>query len=124
MSPALAHTLAHFLSAAFLRASPLSRTLAPHSRAALATPARRVPDFSGHLYQVSRRAEACATVSDHLRPANSISPSRPRRTRARHYSFDSDASATAADIYTILRAPRRPARPLATLHTPKTLHAS
>ncbi|KAH9031709.1 hypothetical protein EDB84DRAFT_1562207 [Lactarius hengduanensis] len=97
---------------------------APHSRAALATPARRVPDVSGHLYQVSRRAKACATVSDHLRPANSISPSRPRRTCARHYSFDSDAPATAADIYTTPRAPRRPARPLATLHTPKTLHAS
>ncbi|KAH9028309.1 hypothetical protein EDB84DRAFT_1563144 [Lactarius hengduanensis] len=46
---------------------------APHSRAALATQARRVPNLSGHIYKVSRRAKACATVSDCSRPTDRTS---------------------------------------------------
>ncbi|KAH9015537.1 hypothetical protein EDB84DRAFT_1565684 [Lactarius hengduanensis] len=45
----------------------------PHSRAALATYARRVTDAGGHLYEVSRHTEACATDSDHLRPTDPVS---------------------------------------------------
>ncbi|KAH8989006.1 hypothetical protein EDB86DRAFT_2005077 [Lactarius hatsudake] len=40
----------------------------PHPRAALVTQARRVTDQGDRLCEVSRPAEACATVSDHLRP--------------------------------------------------------
>ncbi|KAH9030882.1 hypothetical protein EDB85DRAFT_2146395 [Lactarius pseudohatsudake] len=47
--------------------SPLVFLSVPHSRAALATHARRVPDPGGHSYEVSRRADACATICDHLR---------------------------------------------------------
>ncbi|KAH9018842.1 hypothetical protein EDB85DRAFT_2279223 [Lactarius pseudohatsudake] len=41
--------------------SPLAFLSVPHSRAALATQARRVPDPSGHSYEVSRRADAIST---------------------------------------------------------------
>ncbi len=44
----------------------------PHSRAALATQTRRVPNPNGHLYEVTCRAEACVTVSDPFRPPNCI----------------------------------------------------
>ncbi|KAH9051388.1 hypothetical protein EDB83DRAFT_2676497 [Lactarius deliciosus] len=44
----------------------------PHSRAALATRTQRIPNPGGHSYVVLRRAEACATVSDHLRPTDPI----------------------------------------------------
>jgi len=60
------------------------------SRAALATQARRVPDRDGHPCEVTRRAEACATVSDRLRPPDPVGLSvahrfrfRTRRTRPR-----------------------------------------
>src|SRR6266702_1591806 len=39
----------------------------PHSRAAFATQVRRVSNISSHPCEVTRRAEACATASDHLR---------------------------------------------------------
>jgi len=39
----------------------------PHSHAALATQVRRVSNISSHPCEVTRRAEACATASDHLR---------------------------------------------------------
>jgi len=44
----------------------------PHSRAALATRTRRVPNCGGHLYEVTCHAEACATASDPLQPPNSV----------------------------------------------------
>src|SRR6266702_1642053 len=43
-----------------------------HLCAALTTQTRRVPDPGGHPCEVTRRAEACATVSDHFRPPNCI----------------------------------------------------
>src|SRR6266702_5517979 len=97
----------------------------PHSRAALATQARRVPDRGGHTCEVTRRAEACATVSDHFQPPTPAGLHvahrfRPRacRTRARPTRLDSDAPAMAPALYTTPRALQMPARPLAPLHTP------
>ncbi|KAH9008405.1 hypothetical protein EDB85DRAFT_1904231 [Lactarius pseudohatsudake] len=40
----------------------------PHSCAALASLTSGVPDPGGHLFEVSHHAEACTTISDHLRP--------------------------------------------------------
>ncbi|KAH9016543.1 hypothetical protein EDB84DRAFT_1443081 [Lactarius hengduanensis] len=73
--------------------SPLAFLSVPHLRAALATQARRVPDPGGHSYEVSRRADACATICNHsqstdLAPSPNIaalargsSPSTPTRPR-------------------------------------------
>ncbi|KAH9177520.1 hypothetical protein EDB89DRAFT_2064500 [Lactarius sanguifluus] len=52
--------------------SPLAFSSVPHLRAALVTPAQHIPDPGDNLYEVSRRAEACATISDHLRPTNPV----------------------------------------------------
>ncbi|KAH9071423.1 hypothetical protein EDB83DRAFT_248774 [Lactarius deliciosus] len=56
------------------QASCLSSSLAfpsaLHSRAALATRIRRVPDPGGDLCEVSHCAEACATIFDHMRPTD------------------------------------------------------
>ncbi|KAH9009523.1 hypothetical protein EDB84DRAFT_1193414 [Lactarius hengduanensis] len=87
---------------------------------------RRVPDPGGLLSKVSRRAELCATISDHPRPSDPQPPcsrSRPRRTCARPEYFDTGVSAIAIDSYATARAARRPAQPLAPLHTPKILCA-
>ncbi|KAH9168311.1 hypothetical protein EDB89DRAFT_2231880 [Lactarius sanguifluus] len=51
----------------------LVRALVPHLRAALATQSRHVPNPSGQLYEVSRRAEACATVFNHPRQTDPVS---------------------------------------------------
>src|SRR6266702_8782001 len=96
-----------------------------HSRAGLATQARRVPDLSGHPCEVTRRAEACATVSDRFRPPDPAGlrvahcfRSRACRTRAQPTKLDSDTPATAPATYATPRTPQRPARPLVLLHTP------
>ncbi len=44
--------------------SPVALPSMPHLRAALAIKERRVPKPGGHLYEVTRRAEACATGSN------------------------------------------------------------
>ncbi|KAH9019355.1 hypothetical protein EDB85DRAFT_2153854 [Lactarius pseudohatsudake] len=89
----------HYL--AYSPYSPLVFLSVPHSRAALATHARRVPDPGGHSYEVSRRADACATICDHLRSTDlaplpnlaalargtipsTATRSRPPRTYIRH----------------------------------------
>ncbi|KAH9008488.1 hypothetical protein EDB83DRAFT_526744 [Lactarius deliciosus] len=61
-----------------------------HSCAALATQAQHVTNQGSHLCKVSRRAEACATISDHMQPSNRAgfhvvhcSSSWPHRTCAR-----------------------------------------
>src|SRR6266571_7714318 len=51
--------------------SSLTFPSVPHSCAALATQARRVPDLGGHSCEVTRCAEACATVSDRFQPPDS-----------------------------------------------------
>src|SRR6266702_1649817 len=86
----------------------------PHSRAALATQARRVPDRGGHPCEVTRRAEACATISNHLRPPDHVGlhvahrfRSRARCTRTRPTKLDPDVPAIAPALYTTPRAPRR-----------------
>ncbi|KAH9033840.1 hypothetical protein EDB84DRAFT_1596121 [Lactarius hengduanensis] len=67
-------------SLALSRAFPLFPLLfpvlpiTPHLCAALANRTRRVPDFGGHLYNVSCRAEACATVSNHLQLTDPVPP--------------------------------------------------
>jgi len=105
--------------------SSLTFPSVPHSRTALATQARRVPDLGGHPCEVTRRAEACATSSDCFRPLDPAGlrvahrfRSREHRIRAWPTRLDSDTPATAPALYTTPRAPRRPARPLAPLHTP------
>ncbi|KAH9043041.1 hypothetical protein EDB85DRAFT_2138683 [Lactarius pseudohatsudake] len=89
----------HYL--AYSPYSPLVFLSVPHLRAALATHARRVPDPGGHSYEVSRRADACATICDHLRSTDlaplpnlaalargtipsTATRSRPPRTYIRH----------------------------------------
>ncbi|KAH8997789.1 hypothetical protein EDB86DRAFT_861664 [Lactarius hatsudake] len=97
-----------------------------HLRAAFATRTRRVADQGGYLHQVLRRAEECATISDHLRPLDPAGllvvhfRSRSRRTCTRPKPFDTDASAIVTDPHTTSCAPRRPVQPLATLHTPNS----
>ncbi|KAH9041042.1 hypothetical protein EDB85DRAFT_2140216 [Lactarius pseudohatsudake] len=73
--------------------SPLAFLSVPHLRAALVTQARRVTDPGGHSYEVSRRADVCATVCDHSRSTDLVpspdiaalargsSPSTPTRPR-------------------------------------------
>src|SRR6266704_4808312 len=56
----------HFRSQRAQCSSSLAFPSVPHSRAALATQARRVPDLGGHPCEATRRAEACATISDHF----------------------------------------------------------
>src|SRR6266702_4671440 len=97
----------------------------PHSCAALATQARRVPDLGGHPYEVTHRAEVCTTISNHFQPPDPVGLhvahcfcSRARRTHAQPMRLDSNVLAIALALYTIPRAPWRPARPLAPLHTP------
>src|SRR6266702_2640857 len=105
--------------------SSLAFPSVPHSRAALATQARHVPDRGGHPCEVTRRAEACATISDRFRPPNPAGlriahrfRPRARRTLARPTRLDSDMPAIAPALYPTPCAPRRPARPLVPLHTP------
>jgi len=45
--------------------SPLVFPSVLHLCAVLATQVQRIPNFRGHSCEVTRRAEACATVSDH-----------------------------------------------------------
>jgi len=96
-----------------------------HLHVALVTQAQHVPDRGGHPCEVTRRAEACATISNHLRPPDHVGlhvahrfRSRARCTRTRPTKLDPDVPAIAPTLYTTSRAPRRPARPLVPLHTP------
>ncbi|SRR6266702_3608077 len=92
----------------------------PHSCVALATRARRFPDLGGHPCEVTHRAEACATISNHFRPPNvglcvaHHFCSRARRIHVWSTRLDTNAPA----LYTTPRAPQRPARLLVLLHTP------
>jgi|SRR6266702_2090053 len=106
--------------------SSLTFPSVPHSRAALATQARLVPDLGGHPCEVTCHVEACATVSDHFRPPDPTGlrvahcfRSRARCTRARPMRLDTDVPAIAPALYTTPRAPWRPAKPLVLLHTPR-----
>ncbi|KAH9022529.1 hypothetical protein EDB83DRAFT_2320287 [Lactarius deliciosus] len=87
----------------------------PHLRAASETRTRRALNPSGHTYKVSCCAQACTTVSDHLRPTDPISI--PDLA-----PFNNNVSAIATDPPTTDLALRRPVQHLATPHTPKTLH--
>ena len=118
----------HFRSQRAQCSSSLAFPSVPHSCAALATQVQRVPNLGGHPCEVTRRAEACATVSDCFRPPDPAGlrvahrfRSRARRTRARPTRLDTDAPAIAPALYTTPRAPRRPARLLALLTPPQIL---
>jgi len=108
--------------------SSLALPSMPHSRAALATQARHAPDLGGHPCEVTRCAEACATVFDHFQPLNSAGlrvahhfHSRMRHTCVRPMRLDTNMPAIVLALYTTPHALRRPARPLASLHTPQIL---
>src|SRR6266702_7721985 len=115
----------HFRSQRAQCSSSLTFLSVPHSHAALATQAQRVPDLSSHPCEVTRHAEACATISNRFQPpdpaglcvAHRFHP-RARRTQAQPTRLDSDAPAIVLALYTTPHAPRRPARLLALLHTP------
>src|SRR6266702_2461655 len=118
----------HFRSQRAQCSSSLAFPGMPHSRAALATQARRVPDLCGHPCEATCHAEACATISDHFQPPDPVGlraahcfRSQARRTRARPTRLDTDAPAITPALYITPRVPRRPARPLAWLHTPEIL---
>ncbi|SRR6266702_4882685 len=96
-----------------------------HSCAALATRARHIPDLGSHSCEVTCHAEACATVSDHFRPPNPAGLhvahhfcSRACHTHVWSTRLDTNTPAIAPALYTMPRAPQRPTRLLAPLHTP------
>src|SRR6266702_3511729 len=97
-----------------------------HLCAALMTQMQCVPNPDGHPCEVTHRAEACATVSDHFRPPNCIGLHAAHHFRSwachtctRPWPFELDTPAIVLALYTTPRAPRRrPARPLVPLHTP------
>src|SRR6266702_5651365 len=79
----------------------------PHLCAAFTTQTRRVPDPGGHPCEVTRRAEACAIVSDHFRPPNCIGlhaahhfRSWACRTCTQPYPFELDTPAIVLALYT------------------------
>ncbi len=115
----------HFRSQRAQCSSSLAFPSMPHSHVALATQVRRVPDLGGHPCKVTRRTEACTTVSNHFRPPNPAGLCvahhfRPRacRTCAQPTRLDSDAPAIIPALYTTPHALRRPAKLLVPLHTP------
>ncbi len=88
-----------------------------HSRAALATQVRHVPNISGHPCEVTRHAEACATASDHLQLPDPAGfrvahhfRSQAHRTCAQPTKLNPDAPATAPALHTTPHTMRRPAR--------------
>src|SRR6266702_2341506 len=111
----------HFRSQRAQCSSSISFRSMPHSPAALATQMRRVPDLGGHPYDVTRRAEVCATVSDHFRPPNPAGLCVAHRFRSQArctHVWPTRLNGNHADLYTTPCTPWRPARPLALLHTP------
>ena len=115
----------HFRSQRAQCSSSLTFPSVPHSCVALATQVQRVPDLGGHPCEVMHRAEACVTVSDCFWPPNpaGLCVAHHFHFQAHHtYAWptrlDSDMLAIAPALYTTPCAPRRPARPLAPLHTP------
>ncbi|KAH9174622.1 hypothetical protein EDB89DRAFT_555920 [Lactarius sanguifluus] len=109
-------------------------SITPHSRAALVTRTQRVPEPGSHPHDVSRRAEACVTVSDqttydeltpfslptsrHSRAALAL---RHRRVRDRRGPiYDSSRPAEACAIPRDASHPPNPARAIQSLFSLRT----